>query len=96
MVFERGGVYAHSFDTLTSHHTARVPRAQRMTDTVFTPSRELRAGRLHLVRETELPFWDTWLVRWTAAGTAPPPLFSEPSRWQTATSREYTLHQRRH
>lgn len=94
MVFERGGVYAYSFDTLTTHHTARVPQDQRMTGSVAAPASALREGKLYRVREADFSFWNTWLIRWTAAGAAPSPVFSDLSRWQTARSREYTLHQR--
>jgi hypothetical protein len=94
LVFERGGVYAYSFDTLTTHHTARVPQAQRMTGSVSAPASALKTGKLYIAREADFSFWDTWLIRWTAGGAAPLPVFTDASRWHTVRSHEYTLHQR--
>jgi hypothetical protein len=94
LVFERGGVYAYSFDALTSHHTDRVPREQRMTERAFDPRRELKQQRIYVAREDRDPYWNAWLVRWTFETPPPAPIFAKGSRWSVVRSGSYTLFQR--
>jgi hypothetical protein len=94
VVFERGGVYAYSFDALTSHHTDRVPRKQRMTERAFDPKRVLKQGLIYVAREDEDPYWNAWLVRWTYETPPPAPIFAKSSRWNVVRSGSYTLFQR--
>lgn len=94
LVFERGGVYAYSFDALTSHYTDRVPRAQRLTEHVYEPRREIKQGRIYVAREDERPYWNAWLVRWTFDTPPPAPVFAKGSRWSVLRSGNYTLFQR--
>jgi hypothetical protein len=94
LVFERGGVYAYSLDALTSHHTERVPKDQRMTDHVYDPWRQLTNGQLYVAREDQYPYWNAWVVRWTRASPSPAPVFAKGSRWKVARFGSYTLYQR--